>query len=230
MKPKITRIDEALKMVKHNKEAFDRIPEEKRMRILDSAMEEFSSMGFGNANINEIARNAGISIGSMYNYFTSKEDLFLTLVNHGYKLLEEAIAGVNLEEGDIFDKLERLLRAAQDHAKKNRKMIQVYLDMTSEGLASLSKRLSRKMVSISAEFYHRLIIMARQAGIIRQDIDEKVAAYCIDNLILVLQFSYTTEYYRERMKIFAGKNALKDDETIIRGIMHFIRYGLSGKA
>jgi len=216
-------------MVKHHKEAFDRISEEKRSRILHSAIDEFSSTGFSNANINEIARNAGVSIGSMYNYFNSKEDLFLTLINHAYQKLEEAISNVNLQDGDIFEKLERLVRAAQDHAKKNRKMIQIYLDMTSEGLTSLSKRLSRKMETISAEFYHRLIINAQKNGIIRNDVDEKAASFCIDNLILLLQFSYTTDYFRERMKIFAGKNALKEDERIVQGIIKFIRYGLCGK-
>ncbi|HOO72491.1 MAG TPA: TetR/AcrR family transcriptional regulator [Spirochaetota bacterium] len=229
MNRKIASPERGYDMVKHNKDAFDRINEEKRGRILSAAVDEFSSMGFNNANINEIARNAGISIGSMYNYFSSKEDLFLTVINSGYQQLEEIITKISLEEGDIFTKLEELFRAAQAHSKKNRKTIQIYLDMTSEGLATLSKRLSRKVETITAELYYKLIIKAREAGIIRHDIDEKTASFCIDNLIVLLQFSYTTEYFRERMKIFAGKNAIKDDEMVIQGIMKFIKYGLCGK-
>ena len=59
---------------KHHKDAFDRISEERRERILEVGTEEFSSKGYENANINVIAKNAGISIGLMYKYFATKED------------------------------------------------------------------------------------------------------------------------------------------------------------
>ncbi len=47
--------------------------------------------GFSAANINVMAKNAGISIGSMYNYFESKENLFLAVVDYGYKVLNSHI-------------------------------------------------------------------------------------------------------------------------------------------
>lgn len=56
---------------------FKRIPLEKQRHILDTAMREFAGHGFHKANINAIAAKAGISIGALYKYFSSKEDLFL---------------------------------------------------------------------------------------------------------------------------------------------------------
>ena len=72
----------------HYKEAFERIPNERRERILEVGITEFSSKGYENANINTIARNAGISIGLMYKYFSTKEDLFLTCISRGMHILE----------------------------------------------------------------------------------------------------------------------------------------------
>ena len=46
MNGKIASPEHGHDMVKHNKEAFDRINEEKRARILSAAVDEFSSMGF----------------------------------------------------------------------------------------------------------------------------------------------------------------------------------------
>ena len=163
----------------------------------------------------------------MYNYFRSKEDLFLTIIDYGYRLLEEVISEIDLTEGDIFDKLERLVRAAQKFSKEYPEINQIYLDITSEGLTHLSEMLSKKMEAITADFYRALINESKAQGKIAKDIDEYIAAYCIDNLILLMQYSYTTNYFRERMKIFAGEDALENDEKIVQGIMKFIRKGLS---
>ena len=59
-----------------------------------------------------------------------------------------------------------------------------------------------------------------------QDLDERITSFCIDNLLVMLQFSCTSDYYKERLKIFAGDDALEDDEKIINGIMRFIRGAL----
>ncbi len=102
---------------KHYKETFEKISEDKRKKIFDQAIAEFSSKGFTAANINDIAKNADISIGSMYNYFASKEDLFLTVLYYGYTLLEGALRNVAQVEGDIFDKLEKMIRVAQEYSR-----------------------------------------------------------------------------------------------------------------
>ena len=39
----------------YHKEMFDRIPEERRKKIIDVAVHEFANKGFDNANINKIA-------------------------------------------------------------------------------------------------------------------------------------------------------------------------------
>ncbi|MCP3870504.1 MAG: helix-turn-helix transcriptional regulator, partial [Gammaproteobacteria bacterium] len=59
--------------------AFAKIDTEKRLRVLDTATKVFAEKGFVGANINIIAREAGVSIGAMYNYFDTKENLFLTV-------------------------------------------------------------------------------------------------------------------------------------------------------
>lgn len=102
--------------------------------------------------------------------------------------------------------------------------------MTSQGLSHLSVQLSRKMETISAQFYRSLLIASKQSGIVDPELDEYIASFCLDNLILLLQFSYTTEYFRERMKIFAGEDAAGNDEKMIQGIMRFVKNALSRRS
>jgi AcrR family transcriptional regulator len=211
------------------KEMFDKISPEKKQRILNAAIAEFAEKGFNAANINHIAKNAGISIGSMYNYFSSKEDLYLTLIDYGYQLLESVISRIDLSEGSIFDKLEKLLRAAQEYSRMYPEITHIYIDISTEGLSHLSERLSRKMETISAIYYRSLIDAAKQDGLVLSDVDSKIAAFCIDNIIMMVQFSYASKYYAERLKIFTGITSLDENqEDLIAGIMQFLRRALSG--
>ncbi len=212
---------------KYYKDAFGNISEEKRDRILNSAASEFAHLGFTAANINVIAKKAEISIGSMYNYFESKEALFLTVGEKGYQIIEDVLSKINLEEGDIFDKFEKIFQAVQTHARKYTEYNQIYLDMTSEGLSHLSSQLSKKMETITAEYFRALLAEAIEEGIVDKNLDKHITAFCIDNLIITLQYSYTSQYFSERMKIFAGADSLENDEKIIEGIMYFVRKALT---
>lgn len=61
---------------------FEKLPEEKRERILEAAAREFAAHGFEGASLNQILDQAGISKGAAYYYFDDKADLFITAVSH----------------------------------------------------------------------------------------------------------------------------------------------------
>ena len=48
--------------------------------LLDAAAAVFAERGYGAASVEEIARTAGVSVGSVYAHFTSKERLFVALM------------------------------------------------------------------------------------------------------------------------------------------------------
>eukprot|EP01037_Dinobryon_pediforme_P026831 gene26831-29483_t len=52
----------------------------KRRQIMDGAREVFLASGFDGASMNDIARVAGVSKGTLYVYFASKEQLFEALI------------------------------------------------------------------------------------------------------------------------------------------------------
>jgi len=58
-----------------------RLPGERPSQIIDAALEAFSEHGFAAARLDDIARRAGVSKGTIYLYFTSKEELFKAVVN-----------------------------------------------------------------------------------------------------------------------------------------------------
>jgi AcrR family transcriptional regulator len=60
---------------------FEEMREEKKMLIMDTALEHFANSGYYSTTINHIAKHAGISKGLMYNYFESKEALLKAIIN-----------------------------------------------------------------------------------------------------------------------------------------------------
>lgn len=61
-------------------EQFREIREGKTTLIMESALEQFANEGYYRTTISQIARQAGISKGLMYNYFESKEALLQAIV------------------------------------------------------------------------------------------------------------------------------------------------------
>jgi AcrR family transcriptional regulator len=80
----------------------------KRRQILDGARRVFLAQGFDGASMGEIARAAGVSKGTLYVYFDSKETLFeaLTLAERGS--LAEALFRLDEHDPDVRAVLRRL--------------------------------------------------------------------------------------------------------------------------
>jgi AcrR family transcriptional regulator len=62
-----------------NYELLNKLPDEKRKRIISISMEEFLNNGYSGASTNTITSKAGISKGLLFHYFGSKKELFYTL-------------------------------------------------------------------------------------------------------------------------------------------------------
>ena len=63
-------------------------------RIQQAALEEFSEKGFLGASLRQIVKNAGVTTGAFYGYFSSKEALFASLVEpHAAALMGNTLFG-----------------------------------------------------------------------------------------------------------------------------------------
>ena len=97
----------------YHTELFSRLPAEKRTGILDRATEEFSRLGYRTANINVIAEKCGVSVGALYKYFSTKENLFLAVCSDAVGRLAGSLEDVEAAGGTLLDKVERLLETVR---------------------------------------------------------------------------------------------------------------------
>lgn len=80
----------------------------KRRQILEGARTIFLSQGFDAASMGEIAKAAGVSKGTLYVYFQSKEELFGAIVRHECRTQAEGIFEFNADDHDVEAVLKRL--------------------------------------------------------------------------------------------------------------------------
>ena len=73
---------------------WQRRPEARPEEILDAALEVFGEQGYARARLEEVAQRAGVSKGTVYLYFDSKETLFREMVR------AKAVAA--LRQGEAF--------------------------------------------------------------------------------------------------------------------------------
>jgi TetR/AcrR family transcriptional regulator len=87
-------------------ERKEREREERRMQIISAAEHLFFEYGYDQVSMEQIAREAELSKGTIFFYFKSKEALYFTIVLQGIKLLHEMISdAVNQCEGPAVNHL-----------------------------------------------------------------------------------------------------------------------------
>jgi len=83
--------------------------EEKRALIIEAAAKVFARRGFASTLMAEIAIEAGIGKGTLYEYFDSKEDLFFTVFEWFVKATEaEAKVSISALGGSASERLDAL--------------------------------------------------------------------------------------------------------------------------
>ena len=56
------------------------VTERRRKQILDAALAVFSRKGYGEATIPDIAREGGVAVGTIYNYYPSKREILVSVL------------------------------------------------------------------------------------------------------------------------------------------------------
>jgi AcrR family transcriptional regulator len=140
--------------------------EQRRAEILQAALELFSSKGFNETTMEEVATAAGVAKGTVYLYFQSKEHLLLALKREFMQGLTDAVTGIvaeaieQLEAGkdlDYRDIIDDIFQTIVDYHTQRRDAVEVVVRQ------SPSPDLMREAIELERE-YLGLITSAFNAG------------------------------------------------------------------
>jgi TetR/AcrR family fatty acid metabolism transcriptional regulator len=134
--------------------------EARRGQILDAAAAVFAEKGFHRATTKDIAAEAGIAEGTIYNYFDSKDDLLIGMMA---RLTELETLGDELAEalqGDVRDFFVAMFRHRVESLEQAQGILRAILP---EVMANAELR----------EYYYRQFVL-RVAGIIQQYVQARI--------------------------------------------------------
>lgn len=94
------------------------VSEERKQQILNAATVVFARQGFHEARMEDIAREAGLSKGTLYLYFQSKDDIIAALLDHLYRRGLQDLQMLQGYEGSIADLLLLITRYIAVEAEK----------------------------------------------------------------------------------------------------------------
>ena len=86
--------------------------QDKRTRIIDAAIVIFAEKGYHLGNMNDIATKANVAVGSIYRYFTNKEDLLIAIFE---EKMGELIQDLQKRLQPIVDPKEKLFAFIHQH-------------------------------------------------------------------------------------------------------------------
>ena len=147
----------------------------KRDLILKAATKLFARRGFFNAQVADVAREAGVAAGTVYLYFQSKDDLLISIfertMHEGLEAARQALAGVS-------DPVERLRRLALVHLERlgqDRDLAVVF----QVELRQSTKFMERFSSSLLQDYLHAIrdaVADAQTAGRFRREVSPTFAA------------------------------------------------------
>lgn len=174
---------------------FFNLSKEKRNKIIEAALKEFSLNDYNSASINNIVKDADISKGSMYQYFDNKKDLYLYLLElAGEKKLNYISENIDIKSDKIFNLIKKmhLIGAKFDltNPKYSMLIINAINETTNDELDSISSKLKEK----SDHFFNKYIKEGQNNNLIRSDLDDELLSFLISRLSMVL-IEYVSKKY-----------------------------------
>lgn len=134
---------------------------------MDAAIRLIRREGFPALRIEEIAEEAGLSVGTFYLYFDGKSDLFVNIVVGFTEELRTKMAEIYESEGSLVEKLVRGLDAYIDFAAENERGFLYFRD--AGAVETNVGRLNSWAFDQHAAIIRPLLIEAMDAGLMRRE-------------------------------------------------------------
>lgn len=145
----------------------EREKERHKEEILEAALRLFSEKAFHNVSMQEIAEESEFGVGTLYNFFESKEQLFVELMEAGIEKFGQILIPILDSNKEEEKKLSEFIQAHVDLIESNIDFIKLYI---SQYGATASVRLMFRDAPIDL----KIIIVKKLENIIKTGIQKQI--------------------------------------------------------
>jgi TetR/AcrR family transcriptional regulator len=195
-------------------------------KIFDAALKEFAENGYKNASTNALIKAAGISKGSLFQYFTSKKVLFEMVLQFAVGKAKDRLRHIRdiSESSRITERLELILRSGFDFINEHPLVARIYFHLLQSGEAPFSIDKIAAFRKEANSFIAEILTSAKERKELREDLEAEKVAFLLNSMFESLLRAYYTEFLAPDLGLYKGNpSQLK---SWIDSTLHFIQTGL----
>ncbi|WP_019851445.1 TetR/AcrR family transcriptional regulator [Desulfitobacterium sp. PCE1] len=210
-------------------QTFFNLPEEKRNRILEAAIQEFAAYAFDQASIARIIEQAGIPRGSFYQYFKNLKDLYKYIFNLAVEkklqYFEAKVPDLHGDGFEFFSTLQRLFTVGLEFAQDHPELLALGHRFMKETNVQLREEVIAEQAPKSTNFYGNMLQRGFELGQLDPSVDYSTAVFFMHGMNTALTDAYLS---LEQSNL---NNALEDKTylDIINKLLYLLAHGLKNK-
>lgn len=209
-------------------EAFERLPDDKKNKILQSSMEVFAEKGYENASTNDIIKKAGISKGILFHYFGNKKNLYLFVLDKTLERAVEKISAANrTASSDLFERISvtgmMKLRLALEEPLIYRMIFSAFIN-TPDPIREAVQDRYKKLYGVAMKMFFDGLDLSK----IQRGVDPNKA---IEVILLFLE-GYQAKYIEAYKNISADEALMSMDKLLEESRIYFdiLKKGIYGNS
>jgi len=167
---------------------FRRLNPERQQAVIAAILDEAGERGPTSINIKRVAERAGVSIGSLYQYFRNREglmtftvELCVRMVTDAFNEYRSALAAMSLRAG-----LAAYLAGGLEWGQTQAGLVQFFARAAYHGDSQLSEQVVRPIANVLREIVHDMLTEAAARGEIRAGIDLEATGRVINALMIAI--------------------------------------------
>ncbi len=162
----------------------EKIVEEIRQGILDSALQIIVSEGFNFFTMRRLATAIKMTASNIYNYFSNKDEIYINIVIRGFRMLHAITEEAYLSSDDPFERIRKIAKAYVAFGIEHPEYYEImfvsstpkyhdYIGTSFETLSEIEYKISMEILALvesaGSEFYD-----LNKSGITRENAERKL--------------------------------------------------------
>ncbi|MGH3295291.1 MAG: TetR/AcrR family transcriptional regulator, partial [Trebonia sp.] len=161
-----------------------RDPERTRQEILDVALSEFARNGYAGARVDEIAARTRTTKRMLYYYFSSKEQLYIAVLERAYSIARDAERQLDVDHLEPLSAIRTLAELTFDHHESHQDFISlVAIENIHRGEFIAQSPALAELNTPAVAVISSILERGREAGVFRRDVEAidvhmMISAFC----------------------------------------------------
>lgn len=201
------------------------IPEDKKQAIMDIALEHFAEQGYEKASTNRMIRQAGISKGILFHYFSSKKNLYVTVLDHCLNHLDSFMKEEQAKlPADLFKRIMLISKMKMRFFLQYPLMYKLIVEaFSSQALGELSEEIGKRGMMIAS--LTSVAFDDVDTSAFREGIDPSRAFDLVVTAVNALSHRFMAEHYASPSR---GLDQLERYTDELRLYLEMLQTGIYG--